>query len=215
MKNLALRTHAARRTLLAALVTTCAFGLAVSRPEAAHADDDAAPLRVPGNLQVPAGNRVFFAGRGVGTQNYICLPAGAGFAWTLFTPQATLFGRGAKQLTTHFFSPNPDENGTIRATWQHSRDTSTVWAQLAPDGSSSDADFVAPGAIPWLLLQKAGTQEGRHQGDTLAVTTYIQRVNTLGGVAPATGCAVPANIGSKAFVPYEADYIFYTYEDRR
>jgi hypothetical protein len=35
-------------------------------------------------------------------------------------------------------------------------------------------------------------------------------VNTTAGVAPATGCALPTDIGNKAFVPYTADYVFYT-----
>ena len=91
-------------------------------------------------------------GHGVGTQNYVCQPSGAGFAWILFTPQATLFSDRARQVTTHFFSPNPFEltDGAIRVTWQHSRDTSTVWGKDAI--ASSDPDFVAQGAIPWLRL---------------------------------------------------------------
>jgi hypothetical protein len=47
----------------------------------------------------------------------------------LFTPEATLFDSvDGKQVTTHFFSvnPNPSDGGKIRATWQHSKDTSTV-----------------------------------------------------------------------------------------
>jgi hypothetical protein len=40
-------------------------------------------------------------------------------------------------------------------------------------------------------------------------TTYIQRVNTVGGIAPRTGCAVAADAGKQAFVPYTADYFFY------
>jgi hypothetical protein len=73
-------------------------------------------------------------GDGVGTQNYICLPSGTGFAWTLFTPQATLFNDEGDQLTTHFFSPspNPPDNGAIRVTWESSQDTSTIWAKLIP-----------------------------------------------------------------------------------
>jgi hypothetical protein len=35
-------------------------------------------------------------------------------------------------------------------------------------------------------------------------------VNTAGGVAPPTGCNGPTDIGNKAFVPYTADYFFYT-----
>ena len=96
----------------------------------------------PTNIQVPAGNEAFLEGHAVGTQNYVCQPSGSGFAWTLFTPQATLFSDRARQVTTHFFSPNPFENGTIRATWQHSRDTSTVWGKdatsLIPTSTSSN-----------------------------------------------------------------------------
>ena len=38
--------------------------------------------------------------------------------------------------------------------------------------------------------------------------TYIQRLNTRGGVAPAAACAA-ANIGAKQQVAYQADYVFY------
>lgn len=168
---------------------------------------DLAPPSVPANLHVPAGHRPYLLGLASGTQNYICLPSGSGFAWTLFGPQATLFDADGTQLTTHFLSPNPDENGTLRATWQHSGDTSSVWAVLVQP--SSDPNFVAPGAIPWLLLQVVGREPGPLSGDKLVKTTYIQRVNTAGGVAPATGCAVPTDVGRRAFVPYTTDYVFY------
>src|SRR5215212_10534385 len=46
---------------------------------------------VPDDLKIEAGNEVFLLGHGVGTQNYICKPVGAGFRFVLFTPQATLF----------------------------------------------------------------------------------------------------------------------------
>jgi Protein of unknown function (DUF3455) len=116
---------------------------------------------------------------GVGTQNYICLPTGDDtFAFTLFTPEATLFDGSNEQLTTHFFGPNPDEKGTIRVAWEDSRDTSTVWAAwVAP---STDPAFVDPHAIPWLLLRKVGDQDGPTGGRTLSVTTFIQRVNSVG-----------------------------------
>jgi hypothetical protein len=165
------------------------------------------PPRVPANIQVPAGNKVFLVGHAVGTQNYVCLPSGTGFSFVLFTPQATLFSERDKQVATHYFSPNPFEGGTIRATWQHSRDTSTVWGQTVQ--ASSDPNFVAPGAIPWLLLQRVGAQAGPSGGDTLTATTFIQRLNTSGGVAPSTGCSSSTNVGNQAFVPYTADYFFY------
>ena len=190
-----------------ACVTALGLAVTIALPHAAHAQT-VTPPTVPAGLEVPAPNEAFLLGRGVGTQNYVCQPADSlgRVAWTLFTPQATLFSDQDEQLTTHFFSPNPDEGGVIiRVTWQDSRDTSTVWAQVI----ASVADPNKSGAIAWLKLQKAGTQVGPTGGDTLSRTTFIQRVNTVGGSAPATGCDVPTDIGRKAFVPYTADYFFY------
>ena len=50
-------------------------------------------------------------------------------------------------------------------------------------------------------------------GDTLVATDFIHRVNTVGGLAPATGCASATDVGRQEFVPYEADYIFYSAPD--
>jgi len=69
---------------------------------------------------------------------------------------------------------------------------------------------VAADAIAWLTLSQAGVLVGVGGGTTLAVTSFVQRINTVGGLAPSTGCSSPTDIGHKAFVPYEADYVFYT-----
>jgi hypothetical protein len=162
---------------------------------------------VPSNLEVPEGNTAFLTAHARGTQNYVCLLKSGGFAWTFYGPQATLFDDSGNQLITHFLSANAAENGTPRPTWQDSSDTSLAWA--AAIQASTDSNFVAPGAIPWLLLQVVGTEYGTTLGDKLTSTTYIQRVNTLGGVAPADGCSLAADVGRKALVPYTADYVFY------
>jgi hypothetical protein len=164
---------------------------------------------VPSNLTVMAGNKPFLLAHARGSQNYSCLPNGSGFSWTLYGPQATLFDDGGYQQITHFLSANPDENGTPRPTWQHSGDTSAVWAAPVPGASSTDAAYVAPGAIPWLLLQVVGRDLGPTFGHKMTYTTYIHRVNTAGGVPPAEGCSVAADTGRKALVPYTADYVFY------
>lgn len=161
---------------------------------------------VPADLAVPAGHSLFLKARAAGTQNYVCLPTASGFGWAFFGPQATL-SQFNMQITTHFLSPNPDEGGLPRATWQHSQDTSRVWGKAI--ASSSDPKFVKPGAIPWLLLEVVGAERGPGGGNRLTEATYIQRVRTSGGVAPATGCAEQANLGAKALVPYKADYLFY------
>ena len=132
------------------LVALLAMAAEASRPRAAlgaNAPSSSAsfdptspnvtPPPVPDDIKVPAGNKAYLVGHAVGTQNYVCLPSGSGFAFVLFTPQATLFDDQGKQIITHYFSPNlspspnqpPSEKGTIRATWQDSKDTSTIWAK--------------------------------------------------------------------------------------
>ena len=186
-----------------AAALTVAFIGAFQRP----ADASHGSPQVPAALDVPDGNKAFLEAHAVGTQNYMCLPMGSGVAWTAVGPQATLFNDNDRQITTHFLSPNPLENGLPRPTWQHSRDTSSVWAK--PIASSSDPAYVAPGAIPWLLLQVVGGQQGPTGGDALTEATYLHRVNTVGGIAPTSGCTLPSEVGIRAFAPYEADYIFY------
>ncbi len=167
---------------------------------------------VPANLVVPDGHELFLEGRAVGTQNYICMASAAGAAWKFLGPQATLFiatrsGHLQQQVTTHFLSANPMENGTARPSWQHSFDSSQVWARAS--ASSTDPNYVVPGAIPWLLLEAVGGASGPGGGSVLGETSFIQRVNTNGGAAPATGCTQAAEIGVVALVPYTTDYYFY------
>jgi hypothetical protein len=189
-------TRVASRTLVACLSAAVAVGSA-----ALAQADHVYPPAVPGNLEVPEGNRAFLLAHATGTQNYICVTAGQ--PWTFVGPQATLFGEEQKQTFTHFLSPNPAEAGLARATWQF-KDTSSAWAMAIQ--SSIDPAFVTPGAIPWLLLKVVGTQVGPVGGDRLLETTFIQRVNTVGGSAPSPTCA---QVGVRAFVPYETDYVFY------
>ena len=123
---------------------------------------------VPANLEVPAGNEVYLHGRAVGTQNYMCILTKKGMRWQFLGPQATLFipvaGELQQQITTHFLSPNPAESGLPRATWQSSLDTSQVWARAI--ATSTDANYVAPNSIPWLLLQSVGSAAGPTGGDS-------------------------------------------------
>ena len=181
------------------------------------------PPQVPSNIVAPAGNKAFLLGHAIGTQNYICVPSAtsaSGVAWKLFTPQATLFNDDGKELTTHYFSPNRFEansdpkvvvtDGMIRATWQHSKDSSIVWAKLHvhPNGTAASV-VVDPAAIPWLLLDVVNGVDGPEGGDALSDATFIQRLNTTGGLAPSQGCSMASQLGNSAFVPYTADYVFY------
>ena len=192
----------------ARLITLCIF-LFGPPAFAASAATDVPP--VPANIEVPAGHSLFFQGYAIGTQNFICLATSTGLKWTFTGPQATLFltqnGQVVQQLTTHFLSVNPGKNRLPRPTWQHSLDTSSVWGRVL--ASSADAAFVAPGAIPWLLLEVVASQRGPAGGDILTRSTFIHRLNTGGGVAPTTGCGQSTDVGAVALVPYTADYYFY------
>jgi hypothetical protein len=182
-----------------------ALALALAQP--AHADE-VAPPSVPPSIEVPAGHVPYLLGHAAGTQNYACVPTDNGIVWQLYTPQATLFDDLGSQLTTHFFSPNPLAASEFLPTWQHSADTSAVWVK-ADAAPYTGTDFVEAGAVAWLRLKVVASVAGTTGGDTLTRTTYIHRVHTTGGLAPAVGCSKPRDLGKKAFVPYTADYYFY------
>ena len=197
-----------RNNTICAAVLALAWGM----NQMAFAADK--PISIPDELNPPPGNELFVKAEASGTQNYICLQSGSTMAWTFLGPQATLFKpvrwpnqEFQWQIATHFFSPNAAENGTARPTWQSSLDTSAVWGLAIV--TVNDPNVVAEGAIPWLLLQAVGTKSGVTGAPGLAQTTYIQRVNTAGGIAPSTGCAAPEDAGHIAYVPYTTDYYFY------
>src|SRR2546421_8224889 len=95
------RSQTTGRIRLGVCGTAVAVAFAVALPQAAHADD-ITPPPVPGDIVVPAGNRPFLVGHGVGTQNYVCLPSSNGVAFTLFTPEATLLSDDEDQINTRF-----------------------------------------------------------------------------------------------------------------
>ena len=64
-------------------------------------------------------------------------------------------------------------------------------------------------SIACLLLESIGSQKGPTGGTGLSKTTFIQRLNTKGGLAPNDGCATAADVGNQALVPYTADYYFF------
>jgi hypothetical protein len=197
-----------RRLFVAALALGCGLGTA------AHASAQ--------SLTPEAGNVQFLSTHALGTQGYICLPQGAGAAWNVNArPEATLFQKffgQDLQVITHFLSPDTNPNKVApdplpfgNATWQSSFDTSKVWAQKVKGIQAGTDPAICPnaGAIDCLLLQSIGSLAGPAGGKFLTATTFIQRLNTKGGSAPADGCSVSSDVGKQALVPYSADYIFF------
>jgi len=151
-------------------------------------------LQIPENLKVPATETVLLTALGEGKQVYACrsrpggVPPGPGLEWYLDRPEARLLDESGKQIGKHYKGP----------TWE-AADGSKVTGQVLQRANARKAD-----AVPWLLLKATS-----HDGDgTLARVSYIQRVDTEGGVAPAEGCD-QTHAGSESGVPYTARYLFY------
>ena len=212
-----LKTSArARHLFVAVLVLGCAFGTVTTAVA-----QNVVPPPTPPAITPPAGNSAYLVGHAQGTQGYVCLPTSTGgTSWTINAarPEATLFvkffGQDV-QIITHFASinANPNQNATLpvpkggNATWQNSFDTSKVWAKAVGvvTAGSDPASCPNSGAIPCLLLQSIGNQQGPAGGKILANATFVQRLNTNGGAAPTSVCTA----GQTELVPYTADYFFY------
>ena len=215
------KTARFRSLFLAVLVLGCAFGT-VTHAAAQRITTPPTPTAIT----PPEGNSAFLLGRAVGTQGYVCLPKGTGASWTVNNarPEATLFtsffGQDV-QIVTHFQSPDTNPNDVApkpipfgSATWQSSFDSSVVWAQvLGPHSIVAGSDSSCPnaGAISCLLLQSIGTKKGPAGGKFMTEATFIQRLNTNGGSAPADadGCGTSDKVGQQRLVPYTADYYFF------
>jgi hypothetical protein len=158
--------------------------LALSPVGAVARDDNRAPdLGDARNLQVPAGNTVDFHVYAEGVQIY----RWTGTSWAFVAPKAQLYASAEDEgpVGIHYAGP----------TWESASGSiviGTVLERATPD----------PDAIPWLLLQ-AVDSDGP---GIFARVTYIQRVNTVGGKAPATP---GTSVGQEVSVPYTAQYYFY------
>jgi hypothetical protein len=143
---------------------------------------------VPKELQPPGNEQLLLQVHAKGDQIYSCKADGAQFAWTLKAPEAQLSDKTGKPFGKHFAGP----------TWE-ANDGSRITGKAVANTPSPDAD-----SIPWLLVTAAS-----HSGEgLLARVTFIQRINTKGGKAPASGCDA-AHAGQEERAPYSADYVFF------
>jgi hypothetical protein len=150
------------------------------------------PSNVPPAIQVP-GNAVLTRElHGSGVQIYECRsspPGAAQFAWSLQGPKADLADRSGKDVGQHYEGP----------TWEANDGSKVVGEQVARDPGP------VPSAIPWLLLRAKSTA-GKGM---FAKVQFIQRLDTVGGLPPQTGCD-SAHSGQRTRVAYSADYYFYS-----
>jgi hypothetical protein len=162
-----------------ATVFAVAGGLLPSFATAQHA---------PQNLQPPANEQVLLHVHAKGNQIYSCNVDGSQSTWTLKGPEAELYGNGGKSFGKHLAGPSWKANDGSQVTGK------AVATMPSPDTNS----------IPWLLV----TVVNRSGAGVLADVTSIQRLNTQGGKAPASGCDA-AHVGRELRVRYSADYVFF------
>ncbi len=169
---------------LFAPVSAAAMAILLSNAPAWAAD--AAP-----SIAVPAGHAVAMTAMGAGDLTYECrVKANMPDAheWVFAGPSAVLYGADKKAVGKYYGGP----------TWEANDGSKVSGKQLAVVPATN------PGSIPHQLVQ-AGPATGT---GLMSGITYIQRVNTKGGIAPTDPCNA-ANVSAKKTVKYEADYVFY------
>jgi len=171
-----------------ALSMLCVGLLGACATRAPESADAAKP--VPAALKPVDSERVAFTWHAIGSQIYECRAKDqGGWAWVFVAPEADLYNPKDEKVGTHGAGPH--------------------WAAL--DGSKTlgtvraRADGARASDIPLLLLSaKSSGAPGK-----MASVTSVQRLNTEGGNAPATGCQGAADAGKRAKEGYTADYVFF------
>ncbi len=151
----------------------------------------AAFAQTPAEVTPPAGNKAVMTLSATGDLTYECRAVAdkpGAFAWTFAGPNAKLWDATKKEVGKYYAGP----------TWESADGSKVTGKQLA----------VAPGAagaIPLQLVQAAPSTGTGAMSDV----TYIQRLKTVGGIAPTSPACAAANVGAKTTVPYSADYVFF------
>ena len=170
----------------AAALTACAMSPMAATPMKPY---DQAMLPAP--VQVPAGHMVAMETVGTGDITYECRAKAnmpTEYEWVFVGPEAKLMDRNGRVVGRYFGPP---------ATWANSDGSAITGTQVA----------VAPAMAGSIPLQLVKANPASANGAMTGVT-YVQRVATKGGVAPAMPC-VAAAAGKKQVVQYQADYIFW------
>ncbi len=174
------------RSSIAATVLMSTLGLAACSTMPAL-------VAIPDAIKADVNQQVTMVVPAKGVQIYECR-AKAGqpgaFEWAFVGPEAALYNTSGTQIGKHYGGPS----------WESNDGSKLAGALKArADAPKAAAD------IPWLLL----TVTTSGPKGSFSDVTAIQRVNTVGGIAPSATCGA-GNTGSAARVPYSADYYMLT-----
>ncbi len=155
---------------------------------------DMSPPNIAENLRVPTGNHVAYQTHAEGVQIYRCQESAetAGtFNWVFVGPEADLMNALNERVGTHYSGP----------TWE-SHDGSVVVGEVLERADSSE------GAVPWLLLRAVSARGNGMLGNL----SFIQRLDTVGGMAPTADTCTAERNQQLVRMPYSALYVFYSAE---
>ena len=173
-----------------ALTGALALAVLFSATPLAAAGAAGAGQAIPPSLAVPSGQFTPLQLAAEGVQIYTCQATAdtpSAFSWVFRAPEATLHTAQGELVGRHYAGP----------TWEG------LDGSLVMGAASASADSPDPEAIPWLLLE-ARSSAG---SGVFSTVTYVQRLDTQGGRAPADGCGTQT-LGQEARVPYTATYAF-------
>lgn len=148
-----------------------------------------AEVSIPEQIMPPTGHSPVLTVHAQGDQIYQCSLNKSEYAWEIQAPDAKLFDGQGNIVGNHSAGP----------LWEYKEGSRVVGKVL------KKIDKAPGSAISWLLVEVVS-----HKGDGLfANVGFINRINTHGGLPPASGCDAN-HLGSEKRVAYTADYVFYS-----
>jgi hypothetical protein len=186
MKGTPMRRHPAvgLAVFLAALQAGCAVPPVTDRP--AGTEMESPSLGLFSRIRVPDGQDVVLRLTAKGAQVFRCERVEKTFEWRFRQPDAELFNAEGKPVGRH----------GANFSFEHRDGSRLIGTVKAHDKAPT------PDTLPWLLFSTRSFGKGELSG-----ITYVQRIDTLGGMPPPGCTAQEANRLLR--VEFSAVFVFY------
>lgn len=137
-------------------------------------------------IKVPAGNEPTLKLAARGVQIFRCEKQDNALDWRFRLPEAELFDERGQPIARH----------GAHFSFEHRDGSRLLGTVVAHDTADSAA------TLPWVLFSTKSFGKGEFSG-----VTYVQRVNTRGGMPP-RGCS-PSQLNQLLRVDFSAEFVFY------
>ena len=173
--------------IVAVVLGGCAIPTGRDPPATTAPSPSLAPsLGLFSRIQVPDGHEPVLRLAAKGAQVFRCERSQAAFEWRFRQPDAELYDEQGKPVARH----------GANFSFEH-RDGSRLLGTVAAHDKAAEAD-----ALPWLLWSTRSFGKGAFSG-----VTYVQRIDTRGGMPPPSCAAQEANRLLR--VEFTATFVFY------